>query len=99
MYKCGHCGVEFSSEEEASNHMMQHFNEHMQKQQELMTQTNLLLAASQLTQICLISGREPKEAIEVFTEVYELLNHWRDGVNSSEQFKNWLEQQWHSQSE
>lgn len=97
MYKCGHCGAEFNSEEEAESHMMKHFSEHMQKQQEVMTQTNLLLAASQLTQICLISGRKPREAIEVFTEVYELLKNWRSGVSSKEHFMKWLDEQWHDQ--
>ena len=99
MYKCGHCGEEFNSEEEAANHMMKHFSEHMQKQQDVMTQANLLLAACQLTQICLISGRKPREAMEVFTEVHELLKDWRSGTTSSENFMKWLDNQWHEQSE
>lgn len=95
MYKCGFCGAEFSTEQEASAHMMKHISEHAQKQQETMMRTYLLLAASQLTQICLISGRKPEDAMLVFTKLYELLINWQgSGSKDKDEFTKWLEGQW-----
>ncbi len=95
MYKCGFCGQEFSNEQEAAGHMMKHVSEYAQKQQETMMRTYLLLAASQLTQICLISGRKPEDAMEVFTKLYGLLVHWQGGGGKDkDEFTKWLEGQW-----
>ena len=94
MFKCGYCGAEFETQEEATSHIMRHAMEQAQRQQQEVMQTYLLLAASQLTQICLISGRKPEEAIELFSRLYELLKDWRGGVESKEGFIKWLENQW-----
>ena len=74
--------------------MMKHVTEQLEKQHQAVSQTYLLMAASQLTQICLISGRKPEEAIEIFTRVYDLLRHWHGGAESKDDFMKWLEGQW-----
>ena len=94
MFKCGYCGAEFPSEEEAASHMMKHLAEQVEKQQQATAQTYLLMAASQLTQICLISGRGPEEAMQIFTRVYDLLNNWHCGTQPKDDFMKWLEKQW-----
>lgn len=95
MYKCGLCGAEFTDQQAASSHMMKHLSEYAQKQQDVMMRTYLLLAASQLTQICLISGKKPEDAMDVFTKLYELLINWQgSGAKNKDEFTRWLEHQW-----
>jgi hypothetical protein len=74
--------------------MMKHLSEQLEKQHQAVSQTYLLMAASQLTQICLISGRRPEEAMDIFTRVYELLKNWHGGAQPKDDFMRWLEQQW-----
>jgi hypothetical protein len=94
LYRCGFCGADFSTEQEAAGHMMKHISEQAAKQEQALAQTYLLMAASQLTQICLMTGRKPDEAMEVFTRAYELLKNWHSGVKGTNDFTRWLEQQW-----
>ena len=94
MYRCGFCGADFSTEHEAAGHMMKHIANHAAKQEQALAQTYLLMAASQLTQICLMTGRKPDEAMEVFTRAYGLLKNWHSGVEGRNDFTRWLEQQW-----
>ena len=94
MYRCSFCGADFATEQEAADHMIQHVKEHAAKQEQTLSQTYLLMAASQLTQICLMTGRKPDEAMEVFTRAYELLKNWHSGVEGRNDFTQWLERQW-----
>lgn len=94
MIRCEYCGAGFETQEEAAPHMMRHAMEQAQRQQEQVMQVYLLLASSQLTQICLMSGKRPEEAMQVFARLYELLRDWRGGQESREGFLKWLNQQW-----
>ncbi|MDP2719857.1 MAG: hypothetical protein U1D67_07030 [Dehalococcoidia bacterium] len=94
MYKCGFCGAEFVTEQESAGHMMKHVSEFSQKQQDMMMRTYLLMAASQLTQICLISGKKPEDAMEVFARLFDLLAKWQGSGKGNDEFTKWLDQQW-----
>ncbi|MFC1919702.1 hypothetical protein ACFLWX_02800 [Chloroflexota bacterium] len=94
MIKCGYCGAELQSKEEAGSHLMKHWMEQAERNQQKAQQTYLLMAASQLTQICLVSGRKPEEAMEVFSRLYELLKDWRGELQSKDGFVSWLDSQW-----
>ena len=56
-----------------------------------MLHSSLFQVAGQVTQICLITGKTPEEAVATYTRTYELLNEWYRGAPFKEELKGLLD--------
>lgn len=59
----------------------------MQQQEEVLTRSNLVLAACKLTEAIGVNGKSPEEAVAIFTRVYELLDDWFRGTPLKDEIK------------
>ena len=57
---------------------------------EALHHSNLMLVASELAKTCLIHGKQPEDAVDVYQRTYGLLEDWYSGEPLKEQIGNIL---------
>ena len=61
------------------------------QQRKAMLHASLFQVAGQVTQICLTTGKSPKEVVTTYTEAYDLLDEWYRGTPFKEELKGLLD--------
>lgn len=62
----------------------------LERHGKMMVQASLILATSQVAQP-LVHGKNPKDAVDTFAEVYESMQDWYKGIPKKKQIKDLLD--------
>ncbi|MDY6833469.1 MAG: hypothetical protein SVY53_01535 [Chloroflexota bacterium] len=79
--------VETQRRDLISNTMKQHDSSH----RDSLMRSNTILVSAQLTEICVAHNKRPEEVVEIYSQVYELLQDWYAGKPVKEQIKMMLD--------